>query len=267
MPVGDVVLAARYRAGGPGVPVLLVHGLTSNARTWDGVAAAVAAAGHPVLAVDLRGHGASAAAPDEPGGDATLAAVEDLAAVCASLGWTRVVLAGHSWGGNIVLQLAAGRADLVAGLVLVNGGWLHLHERFADVDAAWRALAPPDMTGWTVDAIREELADAHPGWSDGAIEASLANLERRPDGSIRPWLAPDRHRARLAAMFTHRPRELYPGVACRTAVLAAGDPPEVEATEAAAALPDGVLTVFPGGDHDLQLQQPDRVAAAITALG
>jgi pimeloyl-ACP methyl ester carboxylesterase len=55
-------------------------------------------------------------------------------------------------------------------------------------------------------------------------------------------------------------------VACRTALLAAGDPPEAEASEAAVTVPDAVLTVFRGGDHDLQLQHPSRVAAAITAL-
>ncbi len=40
-------------------PFVLVHGLASNARLWDGVATALVAAGHPVFAVDLRGHGRS----------------------------------------------------------------------------------------------------------------------------------------------------------------------------------------------------------------
>jgi pimeloyl-ACP methyl ester carboxylesterase len=101
-------LAARSFAGGARHPVLLVHGLSSNARLWDAVAGHLADAGHPVVAVDLRGHGASAAiADDEP--DAIAQAAHDLAAVCTDLGWPSPVVAGQSWGGNVVLQLAAAR--------------------------------------------------------------------------------------------------------------------------------------------------------------
>ena len=60
---GPVALHARHRPGGAAHPVLLVHGLSSNARLWDGVSEHLAAAGHPVVAVDLRGHGASADVP------------------------------------------------------------------------------------------------------------------------------------------------------------------------------------------------------------
>jgi pimeloyl-ACP methyl ester carboxylesterase len=42
---GPVGLGARSWQGGAGRPVLLVHGLSSNARLWDGVGAHLAAAG------------------------------------------------------------------------------------------------------------------------------------------------------------------------------------------------------------------------------
>src|SRR2546430_14287726 len=74
-------------------PFLLVHGLSSNARLWDGVAAELSAAGHAVHAVDLRSHGDSDAPPD---GYDTATAAEDLAA----FGLTGVVAAGPSWGGG-----------------------------------------------------------------------------------------------------------------------------------------------------------------------
>ena len=38
-------------------PLVLVHGLASNAMLWEGAAQAFVALGHPVVAVDLRGHG------------------------------------------------------------------------------------------------------------------------------------------------------------------------------------------------------------------
>ena len=39
---------------------VLVHGLASNARMWDGVAARLVERGHAAATVDLRGHGRSA---------------------------------------------------------------------------------------------------------------------------------------------------------------------------------------------------------------
>ena len=265
---GEVVLGARRWPGDPaGVPVLLVHGLASNARVWDGVAALLAAAGRQVLAVDLRGHGTSASVPDPPGSDPTLVAAQDLSWACASLGWSRVVVAAHSWGAHIALQLAADLPHLVAGLALVDGGWRPYAERFADVDTAWRRAAPPDLTGWALQDVRETLTGAHPDWSPAAVEATLANLEQRPDGTLSPWLTRQRHRDRIASMFAHRPRELHRRVRCRTVLLAADDPPHPSASAAASTLPDAELIAFPGGEHDLHLQFSGQVAAAIARLG
>lgn len=255
-------LAARSLAGGDGRPVLLVHGLSSNARLWDAVARHLAEAGHPVVAVDLRGHGASAAvADDEP--DATLQAAHDLAAVCTDLGWSAPVVAGQSWGGNVVLQLAADRPPY--GLALVDGGWLHLADRFATLDDAWQVLAPPAFDGLTADALRARLESGHPGWSSEAIEATLGNLQVHVDGTVTPWLTRERHRAIVASMLAHRPRELYPLVDTPVLLLVAGSA-NAQATEAAAALKHAELVEFPGGDHDLHAQHPEQVAALIGRL-
>jgi pimeloyl-ACP methyl ester carboxylesterase len=269
--VGPVALGARSRSGGDRRPVLLVHGLSSNARLWDGVGGALAAAGHPVLAIDLRGHGTSAAVPD-PADDprATRAAAADLAVVCASLAAPPVV-AGQSWGGNVVVQLAADHPELVHALALVDGGWLHLGDRWDGIDAAWAELAPPSFDAVTAAAVRARLTEAHPDWADAAIDATLGNLHEHPDGTVTPWLTRERHRAVLASLLRHRPRELYPRVTCRCLLLAAtsGDgPPHTRALldEALAALPRGELVEFPGGDHDLHAQYPNRVAELIGDL-
>ena len=264
---GDVMLGARHWPGAPaGVPVLLVHGLASNARVWDGVATRLAAE-RQVLAVDLRGHGASASVPDPPGSDPTLVAAYDLAWLCASRRWSQVVVVGHSWGGNIALQLAADCPNLVSGLALVDGGWLHESDRWGhDLDVVWRTKAPPDLTGWDLGGVREVLAGAHPDWPGQAVEATLANLEQCPDGALRPWLTPERHKARWASLLAHRPRELHRRVRCRTVMLAAGDPPDEPTRQAASSMAAALIT-FPGGEHDLHLQFPSRVAAAIARLG
>ncbi|MGH3565930.1 MAG: alpha/beta fold hydrolase [Pseudonocardia sp.] len=271
---GPVALAARSWPGAGARPVLLVHGLSSSARLWDEVAARLAGQGHPVVAVDLRGHGGSAETPDpERGNGATLTAAADLAEVCASLGWAdgKVAVAGQSWGGNVVLQLAADHPDLMHGLALVDGGWLHLGDQWDTVDAAWDVLAPPAFDGLSADALRSRLAAAHPDWSTAAVDATAANLCERPDGGVTPLLDRDRHRGIVASMLAHRPRELYPRVRCRTLLLAAitgDDPPHKheQLVEALAALPHGELVEFPGADHDLHAQHPDQVAALIGAL-
>ncbi|HYZ08597.1 MAG TPA: alpha/beta hydrolase [Pseudonocardiaceae bacterium] len=281
---GAVRLGVRRWSGAAGRPVLLVHGLSSNARLWDLVAARLAEAGHPVLAVDLRGHGSSARVADagvaDGSTDPTRTAAADLAALCSRTpegwtestpeGWTAPVVAGQSWGGNVVLQLAADRPDLVHGLVLVDGGWLHLGNRFDDLEAAWQVLAPPRLTGLPVARLRERLAQVHPHWSPEAVDATLANFEQLADGTVRPWLSRERHHAVVASLLAHQPRELYRRVRCRCILLAAtstdGSRTEL-ADEAVRSLPDvSRLEEFPGGDHDLHAQHPNRVAEAIGEL-
>ncbi len=278
---GVVGLGARSWPGGAGRPVLLVHGLSSNARLWDGVGAHLAVAGHPVLAVDLRGHGSSAPVSDSddeedldaPATDPTRVAAGDLAAVCATLGWTGgVIVAGQSWGGNVVLQFAADRPDLVHSLALVDGGWLHLGDQWRTLDDAWGTLAPPRFDGMSPATLRASLRAGHPDWSDAAIDATLGNLRERPDGTVTPWLERERHRGIVGSMLRHKPRTLYPVVRCRTLLLAAtaeGTPRRklAQLDEAVAGLEHAELIEFPGGDHDLHAQQPARVAELIGGLG
>jgi 3-oxoadipate enol-lactonase len=106
-PSGDPV-AAR-------IPVLVhLHSLGTELRIWDGVVARLPGYAH--LRVDLRGHGLS----DVPAGDYTIAAMaEDVLALLDLAGLRRVVLAGVSVGGQVALQVALERPELVAGLVLL----------------------------------------------------------------------------------------------------------------------------------------------------
>jgi pimeloyl-ACP methyl ester carboxylesterase len=276
---GPVALGARSWPAGAARPVLLVHGLSANARLWDGVAERLAVAGHPVVAVDLRGHGTSVDVSDTddeddldaPATDATRAAARDLAAVCAGLGWTAPAVAGHAWGGNVVLQLAADRPDLVHGLALVDGGWLHLGDQWPTLDAAWGMLAPPRFDGLSLTALRANLRAGHPNWSDSSIDAVLGNLREDVTGTVTPLLDRERHRAIIGSMLRHRPRTLYPLVRCPVVLLAAtGEttPPRKreQLTEAVTALRHAELVEFRGGDHDLHAQQPHRVADLIAGL-
>src|SRR5262245_65155259 len=86
-----VTLYAERRDGDPAaIPFLLVHGLASNLRLWDGVAEDLHTRGHTVVALDQRGHGRS----DAPDGAYGLdLAVADLEAVVQTLGLDRPVVA------------------------------------------------------------------------------------------------------------------------------------------------------------------------------
>ncbi|MGH7777280.1 MAG: alpha/beta fold hydrolase, partial [Candidatus Dormibacterales bacterium] len=95
--------------GDPGAPppaLLLLHGLSSNARFWDRLAARLPH--RRLVALDQRSHGLS----DRPGeGYRTRDLVEDAAHVVAARGLGRPVVAGHSWGAAIALALSAARPD------------------------------------------------------------------------------------------------------------------------------------------------------------
>jgi len=114
--------------GAARVPFLLVHGLASNSRLWDGVARVLVGLGHPVAAVDLRGHGRSDAPED--GYDIPTVAT-DLITVIDVLGWSRPVAVGQSWGGNVVIELAAAHPDVLGAVAAVDGGIIELADRFA----------------------------------------------------------------------------------------------------------------------------------------
>jgi pimeloyl-ACP methyl ester carboxylesterase len=269
---GDVTLAVRVRnPDGAGTPVLLVHGLSSNARLWDGVAGELAAAGHPVAAVDQRGHGRSDK-PDDGYDFATLTA--DLVAVADALGWSDrpMVAAGQSWGGNVVLELAARHPDRLVAAVLVDGGTIEFRHSFADWPTAEAALAPPEFAGTTAEAFARMLRSHHADWPEAGIEGTLGNVEVLPDGTIRPWLSRPHHLAILRGMWDHHPSERYGEVTVPTLIVPAGDPDasagrfEVAKREgvhrAEQGLPRSATRWIPG-DHDLHAQHPVEVAALI----
>lgn len=106
-----VRLARVETGGGPGVPLLIAHGLFGSARNWGAMARRLGA-DRPVLAVDMRNHGAS---PRGRAGYAEMAA--DLAAVIEDTGAPMDVL-GHSMGGKAAMVLALARPGLVRRLVV-----------------------------------------------------------------------------------------------------------------------------------------------------
>jgi Lysophospholipase len=264
----ELAIDAWEPAAPEGPPFLLVHGLASNARTWDGVAAGLVAGGHRAFTVDLRGHGRSSR-PDGPYDVPAVA--DDLAALIErlELGTERLIVAGQSWGGNIALELAARHPGSVRGIVCVDGGWLEPNREFADWDACRAALEPPRLAGRRLEEIEAYIRSAHPDWPEGGIRGTLANFEVRPDGTIAPWLTFEHHITVLRGLWEHHPSQLYPDVAVPV-LLAPVDGGATDwarrkrvAVEAATtAIPNARVRWFVG-DHDIHAQHPDELSGVM----
>lgn len=92
--------------------VVCLHGVTGRGAGWHRLATGWLSDYH-VLAPDLIGHGAS---PHEP----PWSIAEHLNALVATLGTEPAAWIGHSFGGRLVLELAARRPSLVERLVLLD---------------------------------------------------------------------------------------------------------------------------------------------------
>lgn len=259
----DTGISLRVIESGEGEPRwLLVHGLASNARLWDGVATRLASAGAATVAVDQRGHGLSDR-PDEGFDMATVA--DDLARLVTALGWERVVLAGQSWGGNVVLEALARHPDRFLGAVCIDGGFIRLRDRFDDWESCAEALAPPHLIGTPVEEMRGWVDRSAHDWPEEGRLGTMANFEVRADGTIAPWLTRERHMAILEGMWNHDPVAAISGVEAPVHVIAAdtGDrwfDKNAAIEQLAAVANDIEVTWFRPAHHDVHAQQPDAVA-------
>jgi len=111
----------RFRcreAGGPGEPVILLHGFPETWYSWRHQLRALAD-NHRVVAIDLRGYGAS----DRPAArtDYTLPLlVADVVAAVKALGRDSCTLFGHDWGGAVAWAVADKHPEIVERLAVFN---------------------------------------------------------------------------------------------------------------------------------------------------
>ncbi len=277
-----VSLAARRRdardrvADGSAAPFVLVHGLASNARTWDGVASRLADLGHPSVAVDLRGHGLS----DRPAAGYDFATVAgDVAAVIRALGLDRPIVAGQSWGADVALEVAARHGEDVRGVACVDGGFLDLSREFPVWEEGAVALAPPVLEGMPATELEARIRSGHPDWSDAGVAATMANFEIRGDGTVAPRLAREHHMTILRALWERRTTEVLASADVPVLLLPAdtGDADWTAAKRAAAGRvvsrladggPDGGrvrVRWFAPADHDIHVQHPGELAGVLHA--
>lgn len=121
---GNRLVASRYEADAVGAPApaaLLLHGGGQTRHAWSATAARLAAAGFTAIALDLRGHGDSDWVAD--GAYAFSAFARDVTAVADAIALEtgrRPAIIGASLGGLSGILALGARADLLAGLILVD---------------------------------------------------------------------------------------------------------------------------------------------------
>jgi pimeloyl-ACP methyl ester carboxylesterase len=130
-----------YEEAGTGAPaIVFVHGVACHRGFWAHQIEHFSRR-HRVVAVDLRGHGAS----DAPVQRYTIDAfADDVAWMCTELALTRPVVVGHSLGGLVALALAASRPRQLGAAVLIDSVLLAAGDRTTVIDALVTALRTPE---------------------------------------------------------------------------------------------------------------------------
>ena len=253
-------------------PIVLVHGLASNAMLWEGAALALSALGHLVAAVDLRGHGLSE--KPETGYDMKTV-TEDLAGLLGELqkhNFVEPVVCGQSWGGNVVLELAHTQPKLIRGVVCVDGGFLELQNHFPNWEDCAQALRPPAIAGTRIEDFRKFMQRIHPDWPSTGINGALACMEHLPDGTLRPWLNLERHMMILRGLWEHHPTRIYSQISVPVMFVPAEGASSVfnDSKHSAIQLAEQLVPKvrvewFSPADHDLHAQHPERFAKVVHA--
>jgi lipase len=242
-----------------GEPLVCLHGVTGYAGVYQRLAEERWSR-RRVLAFDLRGHGRSGWEP--PWTFATY--VADLAETMAALGLSTADWVGHSFGGRLLLELAAAHPQLLRRAALLDPA-IQLLPQVA-MDAAEFERREPVYAS-AEDYVQERLL-LYPDSRRPPIEHEAAqHLELRQDGSLR------RRTCQAAAVAIYG--ELASGppspstLAAETLLLYAPAYGLVQAEQIEAyraALGDRLRIVEVPGMHMLQWDAFDEVAAAVERL-
>lgn len=269
-----LALSVRDHDGGEPA-ILALHGLASNARWWDLVADRLVPA-HRVIAVDLPGHGMSDR-PDSGYDFDTVA--RDLEGLLAGLRHPEpLMVVGHSWGATVALAFAAAYPALALGVVCIDGGAGDLKAYFGpNWEVAEQTMRPPGLKGIT-PAMLGAWMESSPlrDGSDPGTAAEILGGNFEDDGSgagtLRPRLSLEHHMEIAHHLFDANGFELMAQVRCPMLFIPAGHPdhedsPKVRSVaRAQAVVGDRAHFVWIDGVHDLPVQRPVEVAAAIAAF-
>lgn len=261
--VGDLAVA---ESGDGGRPLLLVHGFTGAKEDFAEWLDPLAGLGWHAVAVDLRGHGASAKPADE--GDYSLDLfAEDVVAAADGLGWERFALLGHSMGGMVAQLVALSWPERLDALVLMGTG----HGSVEGIDPALAAFAVDVVRGGGMAALDELLAGA-----DGPLttEADRRLRRERPgyeeEGRAKLLACAPAMYASMATRFLDQRDRLdaLRGLDVPTLVIVGLEDrtflePSVRLADA---VPGAELVVIPDAGHSPQFEAPAAFWDAVAAF-
>lgn len=268
VPSTDGVTLALHDLGGDGPPLLLCHPTGFLAMTWAPLAAALSDVAHS-WALDFRGHGDSTSPASLD--FAWVGMADDVLAVVDALGLAGVRAAGHSMGGAALLMAEQRRPGTFSRLWLYEpivfppveggGGSNPLVEGarrrrpwFPDREAAYANFAskPP------LDTLAPEALRAY-------VDHGLR--DRPDDDAVELKCTPDTEARVFAGGATHPTFAHLDEVRCPVTVAVSGDRagPAQIAPRIADALPSGRLERHPTLTHFGPMEDPERMAAAVSA--
>lgn len=248
-------------------PLVLLHGFLGAPAAWDAVVARLGEAALDAVRPVLPGHGL----PGEGLVGRSIPATweETVDAVVDDLPSAAAVLVGYSNGGRIALGILARHPHRVAGLVLISA---HLgiaepgaRRVRADDDARLAALAEDEGMEALVAAHAARPVLASQASLEGAARATLATRRRAHDPRA---IAGTLRASGLGAMPDLRVALMRAGARGVPVVAMGGelDPTYTAFAREAAELAGGRSEIAGGCGHDLLLEAPDRVAAAIAEV-
>jgi pimeloyl-ACP methyl ester carboxylesterase len=144
-------LTLNLNAWGTGNRIcLLIHGFGEGSYVWNQFGSSLGL-DYCAFAIDLRGHGDSDWDTNSDYDITTHAS--DVVNVIRALGWNRIVMVGHSMGGNIAVRVATRCCERISGLVLVDysptvnsAGAEQVREAFRAGDRIYRSIS--DYVHW-----------------------------------------------------------------------------------------------------------------------
>jgi pimeloyl-ACP methyl ester carboxylesterase len=235
------------------LPIVFLHGMVGHTGFWNSALAACADRRRAV-AVDLRGHGNSAAPAD--GDYAVERCADDVLAVFDALGLDTVILVGHSYGAFVAIEVAARRPTAVRRLVLVDspGDLTRAPERMRD-EQLLPYLAALESDGWrrAVELTFDQALHGGTTTSAAAIHARLATMPQVAYVSMFRSMMTYEASASLGRYLA------APGASARAIVA----PPNAWDFSLHVLVPALKHVVVPNVGHWIMLDAPDRFLAAL----
>ncbi len=256
---------------GPGrqPPLLLLHGLSSNARYWERLARQFPQ--RRLVALDQRGHGLTGQpprAPRFPDGYAMEELLKDVDFVIDNLGLEKPVVVGHSWGATVALELVGTRQGTTGGLVFIDGPVQSAANLFS-WDEAQKIMQPPlpRFTSFE-EAVSQSKRDFEGAWDQDLESFVKARIVPDADALVLTLTAPVRLEL-LRGLYEAQPDVLWSRVEVPAAALLARHGPariatsrEMGAARLAELAPKVEISWYES-PHDIPLFLPADVASSV----